>query len=106
MFPRLLKVYSTDFTITFKLRQRKRLDLIICDEVKRTILKRTSEQFYQVNLDLKDIGFIDTAAINMLMEVSEALKLRGYGFSIINVSEQAMELLKLTPTLGDLIVER
>ena len=100
---RLLQVIPSEFTIAFKLRKRKRLDLTISKDVQTIIIRNINDKYYRVILDLQNVEFIDTTAIGMLLNLNEDLRKSGYDFSIINPSRQVMELLHLVPAVEELV---
>jgi anti-anti-sigma factor len=85
------------------LEKRRRLDILIAEKVKRAVLRSARKNPGNIVLDLQSVGFIDSAAIAMLMEVNEKLSETGRNFRITGVSKEAMELIRLVPVLESLI---
>ena len=87
------------------MQHRNRLDLTVSEKVRRFILHKLRDKYYRVILDMGNIGFVDTSAINMLLELNRELRARGYDFSIINVSDNTLELIRLVPALLDVVLK-
>ena len=107
---KILEVIYEDEDLIFKLRKRKRLDIIISEDVKSMILKTINrktlnKKYKKIIFDFQAVHFIDSTAIAMLMVLYRKLRRSGYGFYITNISNEMMELIQLVPILESLIID-
>ena len=101
---KILDVMCMDDDLVFVLRRRKRLDIIIAEDVKSKILRSVDKKYKRIIFDLEAVHFIDSTAVAMLMDLNGILTESGYHFSITNISNDMMELLQLVPILKSLII--
>jgi anti-anti-sigma factor len=90
--------------LVLTLEKRRRLDILVSEKVKRVILRSARKTRSNIVLDLRSVGFIDSAAIAMLMEVNQKLSATGNNFRITGVSKEAMELIQLVPVPEEMLI--
>jgi anti-anti-sigma factor len=81
--------------MVFFLSKSKRLDLLIAEEVKSTILTCVGKDHKNIILDLSGIHFIDSTALSMLSELDGILSGKGCFFHLSNASAEVQELIDL-----------
>ena len=83
-------------SLTFTIRNTKRLDFLGADILKNELEKAINAQVNNYLIDLHTIHFIDSYSFNVLLQMNEFLNQRGKSLYLINVSECAKELFDLT----------
>lgn len=91
----MLQTQSIDNNLFFSIINRKKLNVLIADEVKSTITRAISKRSTNVIIDLAGIEFIDSAAFSMLLELNNEISYAGNTLYIANVSLEVNELLSL-----------
>jgi anti-anti-sigma factor len=79
----------------FSFNNRKRIDMLIVDEMEETILGTFNNRSKDIVLDLQGIDFIDSTAFTTLLEINKAVKEKGKNLLLSNTSEDIIELIQL-----------
>lgn len=79
------------------------IDYVTSPELEKAVNEQ-SEVAQQLILDLKDVNYISSAGLRVLLDADEAMEEKG-GFKIINVSSAVMEVLVMTGFADALTIE-
>ena len=91
----MLETYHIDDIIVVKLKDTNRLNALITEPVKESLLEFFNKPNISVVFDLQGIKFIDSSGFGVFLSAMKAASNNFGQFKICNVSEEVMGLFKL-----------
>lgn len=71
-----------------------------CGELRQTVMETVSREPKKIVLDLKEVPFIDTSGIGVIVGLRAHMKSRGIGLELANPSPKVKQVLRMTRLLS------
>ena len=85
--------YNSSYFLSF--RDTDKFNIHNAREVERELMKYVQKPSARVTLNLNEVTFIDSSAFETLLNVLRTAKINNTTFQLANISEGAMELIKV-----------